>query len=42
MPHDDKEVSWSKAAVAGLISAALLLGFSWGYRHLGTYFNSAF
>jgi len=41
MPRRDGEVPWSQLAVAGLISAALLLGFTWGYDHLGTYFNGS-
>ena len=42
MPRRDKEVSWPQLALAGMISAALVLGFTWGYDHLGTFFNSAF
>jgi len=39
MPRCKQELTWTEVLLAGLISAALLIGFSWGFTYLGPIFS---
>ena len=42
MPRPDMKWSWPQLVLAGMIAAALVAAFMWGYRNLGPFFNDLF